>query len=59
MAKCLHLQELSFPYIEEYNTTAIDMGNIGNLPLPLDYYNPDEFEISEPYYDFLYHILAQ
>jgi len=48
----------SFPYIEEYNTTAIDMGNIGNLPLPLDYYNPDEFEISEPYYDFLYHILG-
>ena len=37
------------PYseLEEYHTTAIEMGNIGNFPLPQDYYNPNEFYFSE------------
>jgi hypothetical protein len=48
------------PYseLEEYHTTAIEMGNIGNFPLPQDYYNPNEFYFSEKYFDFLTNILG-
>lgn len=49
---------VSYPYVEEYNTTAIEMGDVDNLPLPLDYYNPLEFQMAESYFDFLYHILG-
>ncbi|MCX7954481.1 MAG: 6-phosphofructokinase [Bacteroidales bacterium] len=34
-------------------TGTLDMGNIGNQSLPLEYYLPDEFQFSEKYYDFL------
>ncbi len=54
MSKIVPYQEL-----EEFNTTAIDMGDIGNQPLPLDYYDIDTFRFSEFYSDFLRHILKE
>ncbi|MCX7696368.1 MAG: 6-phosphofructokinase [Bacteroidales bacterium] len=45
--------------LEEYNVTTIDMGNIGNQPLPLDYYNAEEFQVSEAYLDFLKNIIGR
>ncbi len=43
------------PYIEleEFNTKAIDMGNVGNQPLQMDYYNEENFSFTEAYHDFL------
>ena len=54
MKKIVPFQEL-----EEFNTTAIDMGDIGNQPLPLDYYDLDNFRFSEFYADFLRNILQR
>jgi ATP-dependent phosphofructokinase / diphosphate-dependent phosphofructokinase len=54
MSKIVSYQEL-----EEFNTTAIDMGDIGNQPLPLDYYDIDTFSFSETYSDFLRNILQR
>ncbi len=47
------------PYeeLEEYNAASIDMGQIGNKPLPEQYYNVDKFSFSEAYIDFLSKIL--
>ena len=49
------------PYceLEEFHTDAIEMGNIGNFPLPLPYYNLNEFQFSEQYVDFLTHIIGE
>lgn len=49
------------PYseLEEFHTTAIDMGNVGNFPLPADYYNPNEFCFTEKYNDFLTNIIGK
>jgi 6-phosphofructokinase 1 len=48
------------PYseVEEFHTDAIDMGNIGNFPLPERYYDPNEFFFTEQYIDFLTHIIG-
>jgi len=48
------------PYaeLEEYHTNAIEMGNIGNFPLPEDYYNANEFYFTDQYIDFLSNILG-
>ena len=48
------------PYseLEEYHTSAIEMGNIGNFPLPQDYYNANEFYFTNQYIDFLSNILG-
>jgi 6-phosphofructokinase 1 len=48
------------PYceLEEFHTDAIEMGNIGNFPLPLNYYNMNDFQFSEHYVDFLTHIIG-
>lgn len=54
MKKIVPYQEL-----EEFNTTAIDMGDIGNQPLPLDYYDLDNFRFSDLYSDFLKNILQR
>jgi ATP-dependent phosphofructokinase / diphosphate-dependent phosphofructokinase len=54
MKKIVPFQEL-----EEFNTTSIDMGDIGNQPLPMDYYNLDEFTFSDTYADFLRNILRE
>lgn len=48
------LSKLStYQELEVYNTDTIDMGNIGNQPLPSIYYLPDEFQFAEQYVDFL------
>lgn len=44
--------------LEEYHTDTIDMGNIGNQPLPASYYNANEFCFTDQYIDFLKHILG-
>ena len=48
-----------FVELEEYNTTAIDMGNIGNRPLPEEYYDVDKFRFTDAYIDFLTQILEK
>ncbi|MCD6113087.1 MAG: 6-phosphofructokinase [Bacteroidales bacterium] len=47
------------PYheLEEYNTSSIDMGTIGNKPLSEDYFDIDKFEFTDAYSDFLKKIL--
>lgn len=44
--------------LEEYNAGSIDMGAIGNQPLQDVYYNPNGFNFTEAYVDFLKHILG-
>jgi 6-phosphofructokinase len=43
--------------LEEYNTSTIDMGSIGNRPLQEVYYNADEYTFTSAYGDFLSHII--
>ncbi len=45
--------------LEEYHTTAIDMGNIGNKSLPLEYFDIDKFEFTNLYLDFLKNIVGE
>ena len=47
-----------YPELEEFNTGCIDMGNIGNQPLPEAYYNLDEFVFNDAYFDFMHYILG-
>lgn len=49
------------PYneLEEYHTGAIDMGNIGNFPLPQEYYDANTFNFTPQYTDFLTNIIGQ
>lgn len=39
--------------LEEYNTSSIDMGTIGNKPLSSEYYDPNTFSFTPLYNDFL------
>lgn len=52
LSKVVHCNEL-----EEFNTTSIDMGSIGNIPLPEVYYDKDKFNVNEAYCDFLSHVM--
>ena len=47
------------PYqeLEEFNTTSIDMGSVGNKPLSEDYYDVNNFRFTDAYIDFLNKIL--
>jgi ATP-dependent phosphofructokinase / diphosphate-dependent phosphofructokinase len=47
------------PYqeLEEFNTTSIDMGSVGNKPLSEDYYDVNNFRFTDAYTDFLNKIL--
>ena len=49
------------PYseLEEFHTDAIDMGNVGNFPLPHDYYDPNQFYFTDLYVDFLTNIIGE
>lgn len=49
------------PYseLEEFHTDAIDMGNVGNFPLPSDYYDPNQFYFTDLYVDFLTNIIGE
>ncbi|MBU0486845.1 MAG: 6-phosphofructokinase [Bacteroidetes bacterium] len=52
LSKIVKYQEL-----EEFNTGAIDMGDIGNKSLPEVYYDVENFRFTDLYVDFLSHIL--
>jgi len=52
MAKMVPYQEL-----EEFNTSSIDMGEIGNRPLADEYYDVNKFRFTEAYTDFIGKIL--
>lgn len=47
----------TYQELEEYNVSTIDMGNIGNQPLPLEYYDEESFHFNEKYDDFLSYLL--
>ena len=49
------------PYVEleEFNTTSIDMGAVGNKPLSVDYYDVNRFSFTDAYADFLAKILEK
>ena len=48
-----------FMELEEFNTTSIDMGTVGNKGLPTEYYNVDKFSFTDTYKDFLSNIVEQ
>ena len=54
MNKVVPYQEL-----EEFHTTSIDMGQIGNCPLASDYYDVDSFTFTPAYHDFLKLVLGK
>lgn len=43
--------------LEEFNTSSIDMGSIGNIPLSDSYYDSNMFHVTDAYRDFLNHIM--
>ena len=45
--------------LEEFNTTSIDMGAVGNKPLSEDYYDISKFAFTDAYHDFLGKILGK
>jgi len=45
--------------LEEFNTTSIDMGAVGNKPLSDDYYDVNKFSFTDAYSDFLGNILGK
>jgi hypothetical protein len=45
--------------LEEFNTTSIDMGAVGNKPLSEDYYDVNKFAFTGAYTDFLTQILGK
>ncbi len=45
--------------VEEFNTTSIDMGAIGNKPLSEDYYDINTFRFTEAYSDFLLKVMGK
>jgi 6-phosphofructokinase 1 len=48
-----------FVELEEFNTTSIDMGAVGNKPLSVDYYDINKFSFTDAYRDFLENILEK
>jgi 6-phosphofructokinase 1 len=54
LKKIVELEEL-----EEFNTSSIDMGDIGNRPLPEEYYDIDKFQFTDAYIDFMSYILGE
>lgn len=49
----------NYEEVEEYNCGAIDMKCIGNLPLPLEYFNDNNFTFTDSYNDFLTKIIGK
>ena len=54
MNKIVPYQEL-----EEFNCSTIDMGDIGNMPLPEVYYDINQFKFTDVYADFLKNIIRR
>jgi ATP-dependent phosphofructokinase / diphosphate-dependent phosphofructokinase len=48
-----------FQHLEEFNTSSVDMGSIGNKPLADDYYDINKFEFSRAYNHFMEQILGE
>jgi hypothetical protein len=48
-----------FMELEECYTTSIDMGTVGNKPLPEEYYDIGKFSFTDAYCNFLGNILEQ
>ena len=49
---------VNYQHLEEFNTSSIDMGDIGNCPLNEAYYNIEKFNFTDAYIHFLSHILG-
>ncbi len=49
----------SYDDLEEYNCSSIDMGKIGNRPLPEEYFDANKFVFTDMYKDFLRHIIGE
>ncbi|MDR1183041.1 MAG: 6-phosphofructokinase [Bacteroidales bacterium] len=49
---------LPMEQLEEYNTTSVDMGSIGNQHLPSIYFDEKEFVFTDAYVSFLSNILG-
>jgi 6-phosphofructokinase len=45
--------------LEEFNCSSIDMGAIGNRPLPEEYFDSNTFTFTPMYIDFLSHIIGK
>jgi 6-phosphofructokinase 1 len=45
--------------LEEFNCSSIDMGAIGNRPLPQEYFDANKFRFTPMYIDFLSRIIGQ
>ena len=45
--------------VEEYNCDAIDMSEIGNLSLPIEYFDEKLFTFTDSYNDFLSKIIGK
>ena len=50
---------VNYVELEEHNTSSIDMGDIGNKPLPEAYYDVQKFKFTDTYVDFLSYILGK
>jgi len=50
---------VQYQELEEFNTTSIDMGDIGNCPLNNIYYDVEKFQFTDAYVDFLSNILGE
>jgi len=50
---------VGYDELEEYHTDAIDMGDIGNFPLPANYFDANQFTGTPLYHDFLKHIIGE
>lgn len=49
---------VKFQELEEFNTSSVDMGSIGNKPLAAEYYDVNNFQFTAAYHDFLSQILG-
>ncbi|MCX6272276.1 MAG: 6-phosphofructokinase [Bacteroidetes bacterium] len=45
--------------LEEFNTTSIDMGDVGNKPLPGEYFDLNTYRFNDSYMNFLSNILVK
>ena len=50
---------VKYKELEEYNTSCVDMGAIGNRDLPSDYYDENSFRFNDAYADFLSNIVEK
>ena len=50
---------VTFQGLEEFNTTSVDMGSIGNMPLAEVYYDVNQFKFTDAYTHFMAQILGE